>query len=148
MFEKEASKYAGREQIMQQKIPILDSLWNDALHFCAVHPSQIKKALLESGCTTEFDLEFFEVDPNLLNPENTVVYLYGHNKEDDKFKEENFAKYNPNDIARYSVMPDETKEYYRKTFEQNQNPLLFHRVPHILFKGSLDISGIKKRPSS
>ena len=39
-----------------------------------------------------------------------------------------------------------TKEYYKEMFMQEKNPLLFHGVPHILFRGSLDISGVKKFP--
>ncbi|HEV7702310.1 MAG TPA: hypothetical protein VGO63_02620 [Candidatus Paceibacterota bacterium] len=144
LYEKEASKYVGREHIMEQRIPVLDCLWNDVLHFSAVHPSLIKKALFDSGRTKSFDLEFFEVDPHLLNSENTIVYLYKHSNMADKLKEDNFAKYDPDDIAQYSTMPEGTKEYYKEMFAQDKNPLLFHKVPHILFKGSLDVSGINK----
>lgn len=144
LYEKEASKYVGREFIMQQKIPFLDCLWNDVLHFSAVHPSVVKQALIESGRTKDFEYEFFEVDPHLLTPENTIVYLYRHTYMANKLKEDNFAKYNPDDIDKYSELPQDTKEYYKEMFSQGKNPLLFHRVPHILFKGSLDTSKIKR----
>jgi hypothetical protein len=144
VYEKEANKYVGREQLMQQRIPILDCLWNDVLHFSAVHPSEMKKALLEAGRTKLFDIEYFEIDPHLLDPENTVVYLYRHNNVTDKFKGENFAKYNPDEMVQYSVLPQETKDYYIEMISQDKKPLLYHRVPHILFKGSLDVSKIKK----
>lgn len=144
IYEKEASKYVGREQIMQQRIPTLDCLWNDVLHFSAVHPSQVKEALIEAGRTKSFDIEFFEIDPHLLTPENTTVYLYRHSTLEDKFKEENFANYNPDDVAQYSVLPQETKDYYKEMISQDKKPLLFHRVPHIIFKGSLDTSKIKR----
>jgi hypothetical protein len=142
LYEKEASKYVGREEIMQNKLPILNCLWNDVLHFSAVHPSEIKQALIEAGRTKSFDIEFFEVDPHLLTFENTIVYLYKHSNIADKLKEENFAKYNPDDIDQYSKLPQETKDYYKEILTQGKNPLLFHRVPHILFKGTLDISSI------
>ncbi len=143
LYEKEASKYIGREQVMLQKIPFLNCLWNDVLHFSAVHPSLVKEALIEAGRTKSFDIEFFEVDPHLLTSENTIVYLYRHSNMEDKLKEDNFAKYNPDDIAQYSPLPQETKDYYKEMLSQDKKPLLFHRVPHILFKGSLDTSKIK-----
>jgi hypothetical protein len=62
----------------------------------------------------------------------------------DKTEENNFVKYNPEDIAQYSVLPKETKDYYKEMLSQGKNPLLFHRVPHILFKGSLNTLKIKR----
>lgn len=56
LYKKEASKYVGREQIMQDVLPILNCLWNDVLHFSAVHPSLVKEALFESGRTKPFEL--------------------------------------------------------------------------------------------
>lgn len=146
IYEIEVAKYAGREHVREQRIPILDCFWNDVLHFSAIHPSQIKEALIEAGITKAFDIEFFEIEPHLLDPQNTIVYLYRHHTLEDKFKEENFAKYKPHDIAQYSLLPQETKDYYKEMISQNKKPLLFHRVPHILFKGSLNISGIKRIP--
>jgi len=144
LYKKEASKYVGREQIMHHKIPFLNCLWNDVLHFSAVHPLEVKKALIDSGRTKPFDKEFFEIDPHLLTPENTIVYLYKHNNMADKLKEDNFARYNPDDITQYSKMPQETKDYYKEMLLQNKKPLLFHRIPHILFRGELDTSEIKR----
>ena len=144
LYEREASKYAGRENIMLHQIPFLDCLWNDVLHFSAIHPSVVKDALLEAGDRAPFDVEFFEVDPHLLNPENTIVYLYKHRDMSGKLEEDNFTKYNPDDIAIYSDMPDETKQYYKEMLSEGKNPLLFHRVPHILYKGSLDTSNIRR----
>ncbi|MBK8551651.1 MAG: hypothetical protein IPL53_11555 [Ignavibacteria bacterium] len=41
LYEQQASKYAGREHITCQIIPILNCLWNDVLHFSAVNPEEI-----------------------------------------------------------------------------------------------------------
>jgi hypothetical protein len=144
VYEKEVSKYVGRETILSLRIPPLNCLWNDVLHFSAVHPSRIKKALIEAGNTKPLDVEFFEIDPYSLNPEDTTVYLYTHSNMGNELKEDNFAQYNPDDVERYSVLPQDTKMYYKEMIVQNKRPLLFHRVPHILFKGSIDVSKIKR----
>src|SRR4051812_37580591 len=93
LFQKEALKYVGREYIMEQKIPFLNCLWNDVLHFSAVNPSVLKNNLIEAGRTEPFNAEFFQIDPHLLNPKDTIVYLYRHSCTADKLKEDNFAKY-------------------------------------------------------
>lgn len=144
IYEKQAGKYDGREQVMNQQIPILDCLWNDVLHFSAVHPSLIREALIAAGRTNPIRMEVFEIDPHMLDPENTIVYLYQHTNPEDKFKPENLAKYNPEYLEKYSILPEETKEYYKEMVSQDKHPLLFHRVPHILYKGNLDISTLKK----
>ena len=41
IFEQQVSKYVGREHITQQRIPVIDCLWNDVLHFSAVNPKEI-----------------------------------------------------------------------------------------------------------
>ncbi len=49
LYTKKVSKYIGREKVMDQIIPILDCLWNDVLHFTAVHPKDVKDALIKAG---------------------------------------------------------------------------------------------------
>lgn len=144
LYEKQASKYIGREDIMNERLPILNCLWNDVLHFSAVHPSLIKQALIEAGDTESVHLECFEIEPSVLDSEKTIVFLYEHDTREGKLREDDFAKYNPEDIAKYSKMPQETKEYYKEMYALGREPLLFHKIPHILFKGELDVSSFNK----
>ena len=144
VYTKAASKYEGREQIMKLRIPSLDCLWNDVLHFSAVHPSEIKKALAEAGRVKPLGASYFEIDPHLLDPKDTIVYLNRLDRMADKFNKDNVAAYNPDEIAQYAIMPQETKDYYTDTISQGKEPLVFHVVPHILFKGCLDTSKFNK----
>ncbi len=144
LYQKEASKYTGREHIMQQQIPFLDCLWNDVLHFSPVHPSVVKENLMDAGRTKPFDMNFFKINPHLLNPANTIVYLNRHKDMRDRLKEDNFAQYNPDDIAQYSEIRDETTRYYKEMYSQGKSPLLFHGVVHILYKGPLDTKGVPR----
>ena len=143
LYDIKASKYVGREKVMQQVIPALNCLWNDVLHFTAVHPSVVKEALINAGSKKDFDMSCYEIDPNLLDPEKTIVYLYEHDSVVDKMSIENFAKYDPNDIEKYSHLTQKTKDYYKEMFDQGKKPLVFHGVPHIFYKGNLNV---KKLP--
>ena len=139
LYEMQVSKYAGREHVTRQQIPILNCLWNDVLHFSAVHPSEIKKALIEAGSKFDFNRSYYQINPELLSTKNTIVYLYAHVNNEREMEKENFVSYNPNDIAKFSHMPQATKDYYKEIINKGERPLLYHRIPHILYKGSLDI---------
>ncbi|MEO8446412.1 MAG: hypothetical protein ABI528_02895 [bacterium] len=124
---------------MQHRIPVMHCLWNDVLHFSAVNPSEIKQALIEAGRNSDFEMISYQVDAKLLTPEDTIVYLYAHDKVEDKLNPENFTAYNSDEVSKYSSMSQATKDYYKEIYLEGRQPLLFHRIPHILYKGTLDI---------
>ncbi len=143
VYKEHVLKYEGREKVMDQRIPSLNCLWNDVLHFSAVHPSLIKQALVQAGRTEPFDIEYFEIDPHLLDPNNTIVYLYKHQNILNKFDDDNFTIYDPDNIAQYSEVPQLTKDYYTEMIREGKKPLHYHMVPHILYKGPLNVNGAK-----
>ncbi|MES2436840.1 MAG: hypothetical protein V4519_02420 [Patescibacteria group bacterium] len=144
LYATEALKYTGRERVMQQQIPILNCLWNDVIHFSPIHPWIIKQALIDAGRTKSFTTSFFEIDPHLLTPENTIVYLHKHTDKTHKMTEENFAKFDPDNVGQYAELPQVTKDYYKEMYGKGERPLLFVGVPHILYKGSINTNEIKR----
>lgn len=142
VYEQRLKNYAGRESIMLHRIPVLDCLWNDVLHFSAVDPKEVKQARIEAGGDPDFSMTCYQVDPELLGSENTIVYLYAHAKVTDKLSHENFIAYNSAEVSKYSSMPQATKDYYKEIIGDGGRPLLFHRVPHILYKGVLDTTNL------
>jgi hypothetical protein len=142
VYERQVSKYVGREHITRQHIPILDCLWNDVLHFSAVHPKEVKQALIEAGRNPDFTMSYYQVDPKMIDPKNAIVYLYAHADNKEKMNEKNFAPYNSDEVAKFSSMPDVTKEYYKEMIGKGERPLLYHKIPHILYKGTLDTTDL------
>jgi hypothetical protein len=142
LYEKQAAKYAGREYLMSMKVPLLNCLWNDVLHCTAVNPAEIKQALKEAGDMRGFTRNFFKIDPSLLSVKDTVIYLYSIDEAGNKFNAKNFIPYHPEDMGNYSKLPSQTKEYYVEEIKKGKKPLLFHLVPHILFRGPLDTRAI------
>lgn len=53
-----------------------------------------------------------------------------------------FAAFDPDALEEYAVLPQATKEYYAATHAAGKKPLLYLRVPHILYKGEIDIGGL------
>ena len=130
-------KYKDREWVSEQEITPLSCLWSDVIHLTSVHPSGIIQALREAG--KDIDGEFFEIDPYLLEPSDTTIYLY--NKPKDQPKE--FVAYDPDNLEKYSKFSQDVKDYYFKMLKNNQEPLLFHLIPHILYKGAIPIDNAK-----
>lgn len=143
VYESEVKKYKGRESLLEIKIPPLNCLWNDVLHLTAVYPSEIKKALVEAGREDDFEMKYFQIDPTLLEVEKTIVYLYIQENNDDISREDNFRPFVLADIEHLSMMPQATKDYYKELIPTGKSPLLYHRIPHILYRGSIDVSGCK-----
>ncbi len=142
-YAEHARKYAGREEAMQFVIPKLDCLWNDALHLSAVHPQMMMDAFAEAGGRSDYTLLSYQIDPYTLDPDKAVVYRYSTVHLNALQKKEDFVDFNPDDLAKYSELPQDTIEYYRESFANKKLPLAFHRVPHILYKGTIDVEGVK-----
>lgn len=138
-YEKAIQKYVGREHIINQVIPGVNWLWNDVLHFTAVHPAKVKRAMQEVGFSDLRSSKFYQIDATLLDPEISIVYLYKHQDTKDKLNEANFVSYDPCIIDEYSEIPDETKAYYKEMLVAGKRPLLYHRIPHVLYCGTINI---------
>lgn len=142
IYKREVDKYIGREYVREQRIPILNCLWNDVLHFSAVNPRDIKKALIEAGRNPDFTLEYYEIDPKSIEPQNAIVYLYSHIDQREKMSAENFIQYHPDEMAKFASIPQSTREYYKEIIDSGRRPLLYHGISHILFKGTIDITSL------
>lgn len=135
LFEQAVSKYMGRMKVMQKVIPGLNCLWNDVIHLTAVPPAKLKEALVGAGMPSSKILEFYQIDPDLLSPEDTIVYLY---LDDNVETQGNFTPFVASEIAQYSKIPQATLDHYKATTRENR--FVHYRVPHILFKGTIDVS--------
>lgn len=141
LYEVKVQKYNTHEKrkgIPERLIPTLENAaWGDVVQLTAIHPKDLKKALIDAGFTPR-KFKFYQVDPDLLDPKNTTIYLYRDGFE--KEGEESFSEYNPRQLSEHSVVTEKTKEYYREKFSQKERPLLFVGVPHIFHKGPIDVS--------
>lgn len=138
LYDAHVKRYAGKEKILEDVIPVLNCLWNDVLHFSPVHPAEIKKAFTELG--KDFEAEYFEVPAELLEPEKSIIYLNG---EIPKMDPKNWLPFSPETVSQFSQLPELTKLHYKEQFEKNESPLLYAKTPHILYKGALNIKNFQ-----
>ena len=83
LYNEELSKYKGREHILKDKIPILNCLWGEVLHFSIVNPSNIYSALREAGSKIQGKTKWYKIDPKKLqfgskidSTENEAINTY------------------------------------------------------------------------
>jgi hypothetical protein len=133
----EVKKYEWRKHIMDRTIPILNCLWNDALHFSPVHPKEIKDALGKLGFDG-FKFSFFELDAGTIDPRKAVIYKY--TKQTRELQEDDFEPYDPDRLNLYDRLPAATSDYFRRRISKGFKPLFFYGIPHILAMDNIDVS--------
>lgn len=141
----DVKKNEERKSIPGRLIPTLEqAAWGDVLNLTAIHPQELMDALQSAGFTPQ-EMKFYQIDPDLLDPELATIYLY---REEAGGKEDpnQYQKFDPDKLHEHSSIPEKTKEYYKQRHEDGKRPLLFVGIPHILYKGHLDVSDIEKFP--
>ena len=143
LYENLIKKYIGREDVtLLAPVPPLSCRWNDVLYFSPVHPQEINQALIDITGSGLKRKKFYKIDPALFDPQKTTVYLPPLPSEKDQQRPEDFTDYIPEELGKYSTLPDITKRYYKKAHDLGWTILAYNRVPQILYKGSLDITNI------
>lgn len=137
---RQRAKYEGREQVLDMPVPLLDCLWNDVLHLSPVHPRELVASLEAAGFRPE-GRRFLEVDAGRLDPERTVVFRNSTDREH-RYDPDQWAWFQPALVAELAVLRDQTRDYFVECAREGWRPLLFAYVPHVLFRGSLDVSGV------
>lgn len=135
------AKYDGRERVLEQRIPLLDCLWNDVLHLSPVHPGELVEALegvgLEPG-----GRRFFEVDAARLDRGRAVIFRNSTDREH-RFDDGQWSWFEPGLVSPLRRLPEATRVYYAQCAREGSRPLLFAYVPHVLFRGSLEVTGLR-----
>lgn len=140
-YAQHVKKYQGREQLLTTEVPPLQCLWNDVLHFTAVAPAELKANLAKADIGLD-SVAWFKVPISLIEGEKSIAFMYRRDKDlIPSFKD--YEKFDPARMNAYRRVPEETIEYYRQKKAEGVRPLLFHLVPHILFKGCLDTQGLE-----
>lgn len=142
VYEREVGKYVGREHVTKIHIPYFDCEWSDVLHMGAIKPHDLKGALVEAGMDESTPMSFYQIDPSILNPDLVVVYLNKKREKGTPPTEIDFVPFRIKDIERYSHINQETRDIYKTAFDAGKKPLIFALIPHILYKGSIEVGEI------
>ena len=159
LYEVQASKYAGRETVLDFRIPGLGVKFNDAVHCAAIHPHHLYRARVAAG---------FEVPPRPEAPaamtglafeiplerivEHPVVWyscrtlwINGAPNEDVPVvpPADEFERFDPPRYRPLSAATEAHLEYLRRLKLRGERGLMFVHIPHVLVAGPIDVSGLR-----
>lgn len=142
-YKLEANKYTGREHVPKQRIPLWDdTLWNDVLFFIAADPNAVYEARRNAGWPDMKPQKYFKINPHELDQSKLGVFLFQTTADPTNYKIDNFTDYRYEELNLYTQIPKATKDYFVHEFEAGEPFIkLFYRyVPHILYRGEIDIT--------
>lgn len=131
-------KYDGREELLTAEVPPLNCLWNDVIHMTAVSPLELKMNLALAGIEYE-PQSWFKIPVSKIEGDKSIAFIY---RRDIGLKPEfkQYEKFDPLRMDVYRTVPPETIEQYKRKKAEGLIPLNFHLVPHVLYKGEIDIA--------
>ncbi len=112
------------------------------LHFSPVHPAAIAAAL-DAARIAAAPQRFFEVDVARLDPARTVVFLNTPESRAEQFATSEWRPLNAVDLHELARLDERTHTYFRDCAARGARPRAFAHVAHVLFRGSLDTSGLR-----
>jgi hypothetical protein len=150
LYETQRAKYRGREWLLEERVPLLDLLWNDVVHCATVHPRAIYTELQRRDPNPIATREWFKIPVVRLRPFHAVYFKHQHAPpgppgprlaDDPAYR----ADFEPFSEARYreqAALPAATLAHYDAAFAAGRRPLLFAMAPHVLVAGAIDIAGV------
>jgi hypothetical protein len=160
LFLDKSQKYNGREWILNRKIDVLDCLWNDVVHMCAVDPAVLKSTMREQGLikVSRTKQKYFKIPLSKLNMDKLCIFYINEESYDlvDVITDENvkdlrgtiepyetFELFDISKNAFYGTINILTKKYFNFVSRSaNKNFMPYQFVPHVLYKGDIDIRGL------
>ena len=135
-YQRAIRKYEGREHTMLLQIPALDCLWNDVLFLTAAHPKEMRAALDDAEFPYRPLLRSYEFDLATLDPALLAVRYHKRGKP---------KQHAPFDLAQfdaYRAFHEDSVAYLKECIALETRMMLFAHVPHIFYRGKLDIRGV------
>jgi hypothetical protein len=138
LYERELAKYVGREALFDVRIPLLDVLWNDALHLSPIHPSKLAAAWRAAGLWSDiWEREFFEIPLERIDG-RPCVWLAGGVLP----PQGEFTWFRASAYRELTAAPLDYHEHLRERSRDARRPRPFAFVPHVLVAGPVDVSGV------
>lgn len=134
IYETACKKYEGRENLRKVGVAPLNCEWSDLIMFTFCHPQVIVSEYRAAGKIWEEPRPWLSIELSELEPANAIILNYTRDfSEDLMLGNSDFSPYRPENVSAMSGFRAETRDYYRTA----DDPLLFFRLPHLLYKGVL-----------
>jgi hypothetical protein len=151
LYEQERVKYIGREALLELRIPMLEVLWNDAVHLSPLHPNRLAAAWRAAGLSSPaWEREFFEIPVERVAGDRCVWFSSGALLASDARSEDGplslpVDEVTPFDTNAYQELdqpPAGYDDYLRRTQKQGRRPRPFAHIPHVLVAAPINVADV------
>ncbi len=145
MHKEHVKKYEGREKLLEKKIPILNCLWNDVLHFSPINPQLIldvyHKENLVPDIRKDEVFEVYKIPVGMLSEEKTVCFQ-SFNYDFDHYSPEldKYWKFSLSEFEELQEVPKEQIQIWHQDKKAGRVLFWYSHIMHVLSQTTLDIS--------
>lgn len=149
LYERYTKKYfdhPDRPKLLRKKVPKLNCLWNDVIHFLPLHPNHLYKALKSLDIKLVEDLRFFRIPIEKLKGNHNAMYLYSKHKyigPAEDIDDDEMVLLKISDYKELTEIPADTIEYYKVEQAKGSKFGMFPYVPHVLSQGEVEIEDLE-----
>ena len=131
-----SQQYAKYDSIKEKDVEIPGfGYWNDCVNLMPVNPGLVKKELEKYGHDTNWQWRFYKIDPEKLDNSKLIIMAMN---EADGVLERTFVPFSRLAFEKYCHIGETTRAIFQKAKTDNEQPNTFARVPHVLYKDSID----------
>ena len=137
LFQNQLKKYSGREEITERRIDLLNCLWTEVVQFLPLHPQIVFDLQKTLGLIPEVPpYRFFEIDLSELDPAHAAIYFKTAEGEENS----QVKRLDEVDWENLQGVPPATRKYYASLVGTGELPFNYQFIPHVLYRGTVDIS--------
>jgi hypothetical protein len=138
------ARYAGRDHLLEERIPLLDVRWSEVVFCATIHPHHLYRALAALGDRPNPARGFFAIPAKRLRGLPAVIWSFRH----DDLLPEDVAPFDPDAYTELTTLPAETAAHYAAALAAGRRPFLFQHLPHVLIAAPLDVRDVAVIPWS
>lgn len=136
-----AKQYAKYDSIQEKDVEIPGfGYWNDCVNLMPVNPGLVKQELEYFGHNTQWAWRFYKIDADTLDQSNMIILISLDGADPSKRK---FIPFNKANFDEYCKIGEPTRYRYQKAKDQDEQPMTFAGVPHVLYKGYVNTQNLE-----
>lgn len=134
-------EYAKYDNIKEKDVEIPGfGYWNNCVNLMPVNPGLVKKELEKYGHDTNWEWRFYKINPDSLDNSKLVIMIMTNNED---ILERKIIQFSKEAFDKYCHIGEATRTCFRKAKDNNEQPNTFARIPHVLYKDSVNTKDIE-----
>ena len=142
LYKNHASKYKGREGLMNTMIPKLNCKWNDVIHFSCIDPKIVAREIKKIKPDLKLSrAKYFKTHVDQISDKyRAMIFSNNPQNKNDRFHifEIEMTDLTKETYKELVTVPDHTIEYWIRANKLNQPLLWFAFMPHIFINEAVD----------